>query len=232
MAYANVQAVVAKVYAALGRPSQQKLPARDVHASRVEAGFEILRAIAANPQNGHYGPLSELVAVAHDDQLPAHDGEMGIPVITLFDGGPVVAGKPADPDEIDSWRSDVFGVYTGALDGVFVPHDQADAAGLPSQLAGFYSVVAGRFKFTGHSAEVPVVRLTREKAGEQVPEVYEPTLVKLTIAGVLKGGRLPELVAAGAAYEAAGREDLMLIKQGEAFVPPVPKIVLAQKTAI
>ena len=43
------------------------------------------------------------------------------------------------------------------------------------------------------SAEVPMVQLTREKADEQVPEVYEPTLVKLTVAGVLRGGRLPEL---------------------------------------
>lgn len=225
----NPTRVAAYIYAALGRPSQAVLPARDVHAARIEAGMEILRAIAGSPQNSFHGSLASLVTVAHNAFLPAHDGEPGIPVITPFSGGTPVDGTPEKPGRIDSYRADpLTSIYTGTSDGVRVAHDAADALGLPSPIAGRYSIVNGRLKFTGLSAQVPLIQLTRTMADTGVPEQYEPTVVKLAI---------PKLNIAGREgvqrfYAAAGERDLQLIREGSLEVQPVPNVELAQKAGV
>src|SRR6266403_685886 len=96
--------VIAQVYALLGRPDQQTLPINDVHGARVDAGMKILKAIASDPQSGHFGSLSTLVTLTNNSFLPAHDGKPGIPQIIPFAGANARAGVPAKPDEIDSFR--------------------------------------------------------------------------------------------------------------------------------
>lgn len=234
MPSADPQRIMAQVYALLGRPSLLKLPLDDVKAARIAAGMEILRAIASNPQNPHHGSLATLVTVAHNAFLPSHDGEPGIPVITPFDGASVIDGVPADPDEIDSYRSDpVSSLYTGAVDGVRVAHNAADANGQPSPLAGRYSIVNGRLKFTGFSAQVPLIQTTRTMADTGIPENYEPTVVKLTIAKVgSRQGADSEWSILAAACDRSGQQDEAAIRGGSMNVSPVPGVEVAQRAGV
>lgn len=200
--------------------------------ARIESGMEILRAIAGNAKHGDWGSLATLVSVNHNQFLPAHDGEPGIPVITAFNGGPALDGIPADPDEIDSYRLDpvASSIFTGGSDGVRVAHDVAGSDGLPSPIACRYSIVNGRFKFTGYSATVPLIQLTRSMADTGVPENYEPTIVKLSIPKLVKEG--DNLSAYAAAYSQAGQQDLIEIAGGARSVNPVPDVVVAQKSGL
>lgn len=234
MAFADPQMVVASIYFYLGRPSQRKLNYRDVHAARIAAGMEVLKAIASNPQQSYFASLTTLVTVAHDAFLPGHDGEPGIPVIVPFDGAAAREGIPADPDEIDAYRSDIADtpLYTGALDGQPVAHDQASPSGRISPIACRYSLVNGRLKFTGFSAQVPLVQLTRAMADTGIPENYEPTIVRLAIAKIVTTGSEYSNFARLCGIE--GQQDLIEIAGGAMRVRPVgqPGIVAAQKQAI
>lgn len=98
----------------------------EIANARQQAALEVLSAISTNPTHGYYGDLSSLINVAHNSFLPAHDGEIGTPKIVPFEGAAEREGIPADPDEIDSYRNNP-GAYTGALDGIVVPHDQPSA---------------------------------------------------------------------------------------------------------
>jgi hypothetical protein len=199
-----------------------------VTQARIESGTEILRAIASNPQHGDHGSLAALVTVAHNAFVPAHDGEPGIPIIVPFSGGTAIDGVPATPDEIDSYRLDPA-TYTGQDDGASVAHD-ASSGGLPSPISARYSIVNGRFKYTGYSAQIPLIQLTRSMADTGVPDVYEPTLVKLSIPKLLKeGDNLSEIVAL---FAQAGQQDLVEIASGERIVSPIPDVATAQKGGV
>lgn len=218
MAYADPTRVAAMIYQLLDRPGQQALHYNDVHAARIDSGMAIIKAIAENPENGEYGPLATLVTINHNQFIPGHSGKPGLPIIVPFVGASGRDGVWAEPDEIDSYRANPAS-YTGAV-GATVAHDQAGPNNTPSPLACRYSVVQGRFKFTGYSAQLPLVMLTREMADTAVPEVYEPTLVKLSLIKLVKPKN--ELFAYARALDQLGREDLMEIKGGKVTVKPVP----------
>ncbi len=204
-----------------------------MEAARIESGFEVLRAISANPQNGHHGSLCVMVTMTNGQFLPAHDGEMGVPQIVPFSGAQAVDGQPTKAGRVDSWRADPAGagaVYSGAADGTPVAHNLADSDGRPSPVAGFYEVVNGRFKFTGHTAQIPVIQLTRAMADTGIPEVYEDTVIKLAIPKLVKVGDALEQIAG--LYLNAGMADLAAIRNGELFVPPVPDVAAAQKAGV
>jgi hypothetical protein len=229
---ADAQRVVRTVYLLLGRSSQQELPAQDVQAARIESGMEVLRAIASNAKGGYFQSLAAPVGVPHDSFLPAHDGEPGIPRIVPFEGADAREGLWADPDDIDSWRNDspTAPIYTGAGDGLAVAHDQPDSDGRPSPVTPRYSLVGGRLKFTGLSAEVPLVQLTRAMADEEVPEAFEPTVIKLTVGRLVKPG--DAMFAFAAQMRAEGLQDLVDIKGGAVQVAPVPDVAVAQREVI
>lgn len=94
--------------------------------ARREASYELLRAISKNPSHGYFGELSQLVAVFHNQFLPPHDGEIGIPKIVPFEGAAARDGIPATAQQIDSFRHNPES-YTGALDGIVIAHDQPNA---------------------------------------------------------------------------------------------------------
>lgn len=203
-----------------------------IRQARIESGMEILRAIARNPQHGYYGPLSVLTTVAHNAFLPVHDGEPGVPLIVPYSGAAAREGRPRSPDQIDSYRNDLSAspIYSGALDGAQVAHNQADADGRPSPVSCLYSLVNGRFKFTGHTAQIPLVQLTRAMADTAVPETYEPTLVKLSIPRLTKEG--DNLAEISERFRAWGQEDLLQIEGGAMKIRPVPNVVLAQRAGV
>lgn len=239
MAYASAQRVenrIAEILAlckgGFGTAITERLPHPvtgdgAIAAARIESGMEILRAIAANPQNGYYGSLSALVTLVHNQFLPAHDGEPGIPRIVPFAGADAIEGIPADPDEIDSYRRNPAS-FTGALDGVVVEHDQASADGKPSPVSGKYSLMGSVFKFTGLTAQIPLIQLTRSMADTGIPENYEPTLIKLSIPKLVQAGDKAAYMLAGA-YGELGHQDLLQIQNGSMVVKPLPNLVMGQK---
>ena len=233
MAAADARRVVAQIYALLGRPSLLKLPKSDVDAARIASGTDVLKAIAANAQNGFHGSLATLVTVAHGAFLPAHDGEPGIPVITLFSGGPAVEGVPATADEIESFRMAPTNgklIYSGGFDGIAVAHNAADANNMPSPVAGRYSLVKHRLKFSGFSAQVPLIQLTRTMADTGVPDSYEPTLVKLALPQLVKPGH--PMYARAEQFYRLGVADLKEISDGAMVVSPVPDVAAAQQMGV
>jgi len=200
--------------------------------ARIESGMEILRCIAANPKNGYHASLATLTDVTHDQLLPAFDGEPGIPLIIPFASGKEMAGVPADPDEIDSWRNDLsaFPIYTGAVDDVFTAHDQPDDNNMPSAVAGRYSIVNGLFKFTGKTAKIPLIILTWTLADTKIPEAYTATNVKLAIPKLVKEG--DNLAQYASAYAQAALLDLQQIMAGAMNVAPIPDLAMAQKAGV
>jgi hypothetical protein len=212
-----------------GAINSKRRSAQAISQARVEAGMEILQSIAANPQNSYYPSLASLTIVTHNSELPAFDGEPGIPLIVTFTGGPEVAGVPADPDEIDSYRAAPAGldVYSGAADATRVAHDQPDANQMPSPTSGLYAIVNGYFKFTGASAKILLVKLSQAQADTSVPDVYESTIVKLAIPKLVKEG--DNLSVYAQAYGQAGLMDLALIRAGETVVSPITDVATAQK---
>lgn len=206
-----------------------------ITAARRGSTAEVFRAVALNSKQGHLGALYTLVDVTHNSFLPDHTGEAGIPLIVPFTGADAQEGFPADPDEIDSYRADnsTFALYTGALgDDARVPHDQADSNGRPSPLSLLYSIVNGRFKHTGLTAQIPLVQITEDALDNLLPLDLAPVVVKLSPSKLVKPGDNLYLIARD--YYAEGRADLAEIVDGAIKVRPVqsPNIVSAQKTTI
>lgn len=225
MATTDATRIRAQVYALLGRPAAQDLPPKDIDVARINAGMEVLRAIASNPRNPHYAQLCTMVAIAHDSFLPDHDGHPGIPNIVPFDGAEPVAGHPARPDQIDAWRTEEV-AYSGTDDGVAVPHDEADGNNRPSPVAGFYAIDNGRFKFTGFSAEIPLMQLTRLMADVAVPLFYEMAIIKLAAGSFMQFQQAVGL-------RTSGLEDLKEISTSSApAISPIPDVTAAQKAKV
>lgn len=206
-----------------------------IQAARIESGFEVLRAISRNTQGGYYGALVSVEAIdisAYDDAngvFLAYDGEPGIPQISPFPGAPFRDGIPANPDEIDSYRNDSteFPMYTAGLDGLAIPHNQPDANGFPSPVAGLYSIQAGLLKFTGDQVRIPLIILTEEMAAAKIPAALEPAVIKLSPAKVIKPG--DALYQVAGLYARLGSQDLIEIEGGALKVLPVPNITQATK---
>ncbi|HKS27826.1 MAG TPA: hypothetical protein VJS44_08405 [Pyrinomonadaceae bacterium] len=205
-----------------------------IRKARIASGFEVLRALAANSRGGLFGEYVELVTVEHNEFLPAHEGEPGIPLIVPFEGASARAGYPADPDKIDSYReeSDGVAIYTGAL-GSRTAHDQSDANGMPSPVSCRYFIFNSLLKFTGHSCRIPLFpEITEEMADTKIPASLAPTVVKLSIPRLVKEG--DNLYVISERYRAWGQEDLIEIRGGAERVRPVPvpEAVTAQKQLI
>jgi hypothetical protein len=201
--------------------------AEAIDAARIESGMEVLRAIAASPQNGYHGSLATPVSFANGSFLSGYDGEPGIPLIVPFTGANAQPGDPATATEIASYREDSLGVYARGTDGAIIAHDGQDSNGQSSPVSCRYSIVKGYFTFTGKTAQIPLIQLTRAMADTGIPLVYEPTVIKLSIPKLLKeGDNLGEIAGL---YARSGADDLQQIAAGSAYVSPLPDIEKAQR---
>lgn len=197
-----------------------------ITAARVYGTMEVIKAIAQNTSHGFWGAIAADVAVAHNDFLPEHEGQVGIPLIVPYDGGTARDGYPADPDAIDSFRNDSLGLYTRSF-GVAVAHNAADGAGIPSRTAGYYSLINSRFKFSGFSAVIPMIQLTSTVISTKLPYSLAPTVAKLAPLYALKEG--DNLIGLAQLLVQAGQADLIAIERGAISVRPVADIMEAQK---
>lgn len=210
-----------------GPIDDKRRSAESVTQSRIGATMELYDAIASNPQHGFWGVLATDVDVDHNDLLPEHLGQVGIPMIyTHEDAEDPVEGVPADPDEIDSWRSDTLGLHS-KLCGEIVAHDAVDDNEMPSPLAGYYSLVNSRIKFTGYACEIPMVQITVAQVETKTPVPFMHTIAKLAPLYHFKEG--DNLPATANALIQAGRQDLERIRAGAMNVSPVSDIVPVQK---
>lgn len=208
--------------------------------ARREAAYEVLQSISRNSKHGYFPALAVYVDVPEaatkiDDQqgpLPAHDGEIGVPLIVPFFGAGARTGVPAKAEQIDTWLSEKAGTpsSTGARDGNQVLHNESDPQGRLAPTSCRYSVEAGLFKFTGYGCRVPMMIITEDMADNKVPLGVSPAVVKLAIPKLMKPGDNLYLIGPSLANE--GRLDLIGIEKGALAVKPVrslPEIVQAQK---
>lgn len=200
--------------------------AEAVTKSRIWATIEVVTAIAENRSHGFWGALAEMYEVDHNELLPPHRGEHGIPQITVSGYDEEIAGIPADPDDIDSWRNDTLGLHS-RLCGETVPHDTVDSNGVPSHLAGKYSIVNSLVKFTGESCEVPIIRFDEARCATKTPEFALPTIVKLAVWFNQKEGDNIAPIAMQM-YQAA-QADLEMIRGGALKVNPISDVMQFQK---
>jgi hypothetical protein len=215
------------VYIILGRPSQQRLPYRDVDALIVQASKQVLRLIVSNPGHPYLSSLMQLVTVEDGDFLPKHEGMPGVPMIVPFAGAEPRAGIKADPDEIDSYKYDLVtgpgykALYSGAVDQKPVAYNEATAKGRVSPTACRYSLKDGRFTFTGASAQVPLIIFDADETDptEQVPTEYDPALLRLAISWM--GQPWDKFYPLCVRFEREVREDLRLIAAGSLNVQPL-----------
>lgn len=213
-----------------GAITKQIFSADFVTKMRRQAAGEVLGAIAKSARE-YFGELCALFTVEHDAFMPGHDGEPGIPRIVPFAGADAREGIPADPDEIDSWRTNPAS-YTGTGTGIVHAHNLA-IGGKRSPLSCRYSMVMGRFKFTGYSAKIPLMVITTAMIDDQIPLRLSSTVVKLTIPKLVKPGT--SLWQFARADASDGRDDLVSIQEGAMTVKPpraVADIATAQKQFI
>lgn len=199
--------------------------AQAITRSRKLGTMEVLRAISRNPQHGAWMQLAEYVEVEHNSALPIHDGAHGIPQIVPFTDAPEMTGKPADADDIDSWRADGNGLFTRVL-GSIVAHDAKDFLGMPSQYAGFYDVTHGIIKFTGKTCKIPLINLSDEMCDTHLPISLADTVIKLAPLYNLREG--DNLVGIAATLVGEGKKDLVRIEGGALSVSPFSAIMEAQ----
>lgn len=201
------------------------------------SGKQVLRAIAANAKHGSYGVLSRRIACNRDEFLPKHDGAIGIPLILPYENAPRWrTGSETSPQQIDSYIDNPAG-YTGARDGIVIPHDEIGPGGQMSPLACKYSLINEYFKFTGFSAEVPMVQLDALIAADAdwflnlIPADLEDAVIKLSPSKLVKEGDV--LFQIAGAYQQLGLTDLADISAGATRVskPPPPKQLVAQREA-
>jgi hypothetical protein len=196
-----------------------------VTRARTMATMAVVDAIAKNPQHGLWGALATKVPVGHNQFLPAHTGAIGIPIVS-FGAGDEREGQEADPIDIDAWRNDTRGLYT-TVNGRIVPHYALDQNGMPSPVAGFYSIVNKRLKFTGAGCRVPMIQYKESDVAAKTPEFALATIVKLSIQYNLKEG--DNLLPLGQALISSGESDLQAIEAGAMSVSPVSAIMEATK---
>jgi hypothetical protein len=214
------------VYMILGRPSQQRLHYRDVDTLVIQAAKQVLRTIVSNPNHPYLSSLMQLVTIGDGEFLPKHEGEPGIPLIVPFPGAEPRAGIPADPDEIDSYKNDLTSgpgykaIYSGAVDQRPVACNEATAKGRVSPTACRYSIKDGLFRFTGDSAQVPLIIFdTAADPTTQVPTEYDPALLRLAISWM--GQPWDKFYPICVRFAQESREDLRMIAAGSRKVNPI-----------
>lgn len=211
--------------------------AEAITEARRQATSEVFSAIAYNRKHGAYPTIATMVAVTYADpdvqvELPPHEGEPGLPVITAFEGGPARIGLERKPEQIDSMRANPA-AYTGFNDGKVVAHDQPTADGKPSPLAYRWSLEGSYFKFTGTSATIPLVVITDELLDGEVLRSLAPAIVKLAMPKLVKPGSPIFTIARQDAAD--GRQDLIDIRQGAMAVRPLsgfPDVSQAQRQGV
>lgn len=100
----------------------------------------------------------------------------------------------------------------------------------PSSISCRFSIVAARFKFTGYSAQVPMVIITDTMRDTKIPLSVGPAVVKRAIPKLVKPGDALSLIAGE--YARDGKQDLVEIAGGAIAVRGVrtiPEIVGAIK---
>lgn len=197
--------------------------------ARHQTCLEILRAISGNTNHPTWGDLAQYLDVVSGAFLPAHDGEVGIPIIVPYFGATPRKGMPATPDQIDSWRAETAAnpIYTGGIDGVGVPHNSQDAQGRMSALACRYAIVNKVFDFTGYGAQIPMIIITDVMADTKIPIALAPAVTKCAIPKLVKPGDNVYQIADK--YGSLGQKDLAEIAAGAVKVSPVPTIAQVQK---
>lgn len=145
-----------------------------------EAAASIAKTIVSNPTHAHRAVFvadtpSEFVNSGAE--LPDMAGEMDVVEIQQYCGGPWKTGVLRDIQQIESYRSNPFGIYSGT------PHDQRS-----SPLTGYYALSNNKIYYTGHRARGYYPVICNTTVIDLIPDEYEGTWVALAVGRTVKEG--------------------------------------------
>lgn len=190
--------------------------AEEITRAGQNAVTEIMRAICETDGHPHRSLFTTAQAIVSGDQLPEHFGSSGVPVITPFDGASfTLIGKRKSIEEIAAYRANVNNFYSET------DHDEADAQGFPSKLAGCYALDGQSCHFTGDSATVDIANFD-EADYTLLPDTYYPLATALQIANLKKDGDVSDIFTY---YAQLGTQGLNAIRKGEMDHPSLKKTI-------
>jgi len=208
-----------------------------VTEARRKAAYRIFNALAKDLTNPYWGQLKTDVLVTSGSAIPPHYGEIGIPLISL-DGRTYRTGRPAEPDEIDSYLADELGTFSNVYGSRDKPVRESYGDRIMSPMALRYSTSGGVFIFTGSKAKIPMIKKpeTQEEvenmADNMMPYEYADLNVKLALPLLLKEGDNSLRIVTYLGQE--GERELINLSMGRAAIAPVNPtrmIQLAQQNA-
>lgn len=187
----------------------------EIDTAIIYAKLDVMRAICETDGHPSRSPFVSDTPVNHAEQLPMHYGSPGVPLITPFDGAEyVLPGTRKSYEQIISYRNNENAGGLGGIYGEFA-HDVSIDGGGASKLAGYFAIVENVFYFTGFSAKLPLADF-EENDGQDIPDAFEPSIVRLSLGNLAKDGTISEKYAF---YAEQGLRDLASIRTGEISVP-------------
>lgn len=187
----------------------------EIERAIVSGNSEIMRAICETVGHGHRYLFTAPQALTHEEDLPAHIGEIGVPRITPFNGaGYTIVGKRKSVEEINAYRHNPDSLYSTTA-------HNASSNGLHSKLAGFYAIDGEVIYFTGYSAVSDVANFV-ESDYSNLPDMYYPHSITLGIKNLKKDGDVSDIFSY---YQKEGLIALSMIRGNKMTQPSILKTI-------
>ncbi len=175
----------------------------EIEAIVTDAGLILLRTLAETP-NEYRAPLINVVALTNGQLLPEHQGQPAYVEIQRYSGGPWTIGERRDFRKIESYRRNPLKIYDATN------HDQVG-----SSLSGYFDSWEKRFYFTGFAARAGLAQVTRASVLDKIPEILEPTWIRLAVGESTKAGEGNYTLSVAGAYGQKGMQDLAEFQAGK-----------------
>ncbi len=205
--------------------ADQRYSDEGVTAARRIAGQRILDAIGKNIAHPFWGILKTDVLVTNGQVIPACYGEIGVPMISAYDGGDFEEGLEADSDEVVAYRNDRVNTFTDFYgDESGLAHDE-EYEGITSPFTQRYATANGVIRFTGHQCKIPMIVIpTTEGADdtyvdERIPLALQELNVKLALPILVKEG--DSLIRVASWLGGLGEAELFAVSGGAVSVKPI-----------
>jgi hypothetical protein len=181
----------------------------EIDAIVTDAGLILLRALAETP-NEYRSSLINAVTLTHLQLLPEHQGQPAYVEIQRYSGGPWMQGERRDYRKIESYRANTSKIY-----------DPLDHNVNGSSLSGYFDIWEKRLYFTGFAARAGLAQVTRDDVQDKIPEILEPTWIRLSVGESAKAGEGNYSASIAGTYGQKGMNDLQAFQAGARSFPEV-----------
>lgn len=169
----------------------------------IEAGLQIVSTIAAYP-NEFRAAFVAPVNVTHGQLLPDHLGAPVYVEIQKYASADWTEAKQKNYLKVQSLRRNESKIY-----------DKLDHDVNGSSLSGYADIWERKVYFTGYAARVGLATAVRADVATKIPDILEPTLIKLSAANCLKAGEGAYLVNIAESYFNKAQFDLAEFRGGK-----------------